>query len=367
MTMPNARRLTLVLTAFASFLAVDAFSICGASEPTAEQTEETSVGVIDQISAEEILLAAAQESAGGRTRNWLRRRFVCADDLTCYAMAVDEPWQRTAGDRPVVIVVHGYNSSPARNQAMANAIRAAGYPCGTFAYPNDYSIAASAQLLSSQLRQFARTFPNRRVIVVCHSMGSIVARACVEDSLYDPGNVDRLIMIAPPNNGTMIAHFAIGSDVWEHWLARREGSLWRRFHDSVVDGLGEAADDLCPGSPFLAELNSRPRNPRVAYTVILGTGALMTEAELEWVRTSIVERFEQVPGTRSSAVRLNRLLANVDELVEGRGDGVVSVERGRLAGVADTLVLPFGHLAVTGEPSTAVVQEVQAAVLERLN
>jgi hypothetical protein len=197
-------------------------------------------------------------------------------------------------------------------------------------------------------------------------MGSIVARACVEDSLYDPGNVDRLIMIAPPNHGTMIAHFAIGSDVWEHWLARSEGGLWLRFHDSIVDGLGEAAGDLCPGSTFLAELNSRPRNPRVAYTVILGTGAMMTEEEMEWVRTSVVERFERVPGTRSSAVRLNRLLAEVDELVEGRGDGVVSVERGRLAGVADTLVLPFGHLAVTGEPSTAVVQEVQAAVLARL-
>jgi pimeloyl-ACP methyl ester carboxylesterase len=327
---------------------------------------QSSASVVDHESAEQILLAAAQESAGGRTRNWLRRRFVCGDDLKCYCLSVDESWQRTAGERPVVIVVHGYNSSPTRNQAMVSAIRAAGYPCGTFAYPNDYSIAASAQLLSSQLRRFARDHPERRIVLVCHSMGGIVARACVEDSLYDPGNVDRLILIAPPNNGTMLARLAVGSDVWEHWLARREGSLWQRLHDSIVDGLGEAADDLCPGSTFLAELNSRPRNPGVAYSVILGTGALMTEEEMEWIRTSVVERFTSVPGTRSCAVRLNRLLAEVDELVEGRGDGVVSVERGRLPGVADTLVLPFGHLAVTGEPSTAVVKDVQAAVLARL-
>ena len=43
------------------------------------------------------------------------------------------------------------------------------------------------------------------------------------------------------------------------------------------------------------------------------------------------------------------------------------VARGRLNGVSDTLVLPFGHLAVTGEPATDVVRQVQAAVLERLN
>jgi hypothetical protein len=42
------------------------------------------------------------------------------------------------------------------------------------------------------------------------------------------------------------------------------------------------------------------------------------------------------------------------------------VKRGRLEGVDDTLVLPFGHLAVTGEPNSAVVRDVQKAVLQRL-
>jgi pimeloyl-ACP methyl ester carboxylesterase len=333
----------------------------------AEIPAESTANGLDCRSTEAILLEATHESFGGRTRNWLRRKFVCEDDLACFQVAVDGPWQKTAGDRPVVIVVHGYNSSPTRNQAMVGAIADAGFPCGTFAYPNDYSIAASAQLLSSQLRQFARTYPGRQVNLVCHSMGGLVARACVEDALYDPGNVDRLIMIAPPNSGTVIAHFAMGTDLWEHWLARRDGNPWRRLHDSVVDGLGEAADDLCPGSPFLGELNARPRNPRVAYSVILGTGARMSEAELEWVRESVLERLAQVPGAKPSAIRLQRMLSDIDELVEGKGDGVVAVDRGRLAGVSDTLVLPFGHLAVTGEPSTDVVRDVQAAVLDRLN
>jgi pimeloyl-ACP methyl ester carboxylesterase len=311
--------------------------------------------------------AAAKETLGGRCRCWLRTKMVRDVDLSCYGIVLDEDWQKADPAKPVVIVVHGYNSSPARNAAMAQSIRTAHFACGAFSYPNDYSIVSSAQLLSSELRRFRREQPDRRVILVCHSMGGMVARACIEDSLYDPGNVDRLVLIAPPNCGTAVANFAIGTDLWEHWLARRDGGPWRRIHDSIVDGLGEAAGELCPESTFLVDLNSRPRNPRVKYSVILGTGARMTDAEVEWIRESVLHKLAKAPGAKSGVERLEALLGDMDELVEGKGDGVVAVSRGRLNGVSDTLVLPFGHLAVTGEPATDVVRQVQAAVLERLN
>jgi len=197
-------------------------------------------------------------------------------------------------------------------------------------------------------------------------MGSLVARACIEDPLYDPGNVDRLIMIAPPTHGSMIAHFAAGTDVWEHWISRKSGGPWRRVRDSIVDGLGEAAADLCPGSPFLHDLNARPRNPNVRYTILLGTGARISEAQLDWVRESICEKIAQMPGGDRSADRLAAILKDMDELIDGKGDGVVAVKRGRLDGVSDTLVMPFGHLAVTGEPRDDVLRQVQRAVLERV-
>jgi pimeloyl-ACP methyl ester carboxylesterase len=245
-------------------------------------------------------------------------------------------------------------------------IREAGIPCGTFSYPNDYLVRNSAQLLTSELRRFKCQYPERRVYLVCHSMGSLVARACVEDSLYDPGNVDRLIMIAPPTHGTIIAHFAVGTDLYEHWLARRQGWPMQRLRDSVVDGLGEAATDLCPHSDFLNELNARPLNPRVRYTVLLGTGARLTEAQVDWIRKSVCDSLAKVPGGTRSAEELDALLADIDELVEGKGDGVVAVKRGRLDGVSDTLVLPFGHIAVTAEPKDSVLVSVQHAVLERV-
>jgi pimeloyl-ACP methyl ester carboxylesterase len=288
-------------------------------------------------------------------------------DLKRYRLMLDEDWQRSPAEQPIVVLVHGFNSTPDQNGALMKPIDAADLPWGTFAYPNDYTIPSSARLLSCELRRFAVRYPQRRVVLVCHSMGSLVARACVESRELNPGNVERLIMIAPPTHGTLIAHFAVGTDVWEHWLARRDGGPWRRMRDSVIDGLGEAADDLCPGSEFLRELNGQRINPRVRYSVLLGTGACLEEAQVAWIRDTVCEKLAKVPGAAASAERLEAILNDIDELVEGKGDGIVAVKRGRLDGVADTLVMPFGHMSVTGEPrDDEVLKQVQREVLARV-
>jgi len=312
--------------------------------------------------------APAQALACDRdgARAWLRRHVVRNSDLARYGIRMDAGWETADAAKPIVILVHGFNSSPQQNAALMIPIREAGFPCGTFAYPNDYLVQKSTRLLASELRHFAQQYPRRRVILVCHSMGGLVARGCLEDPQSDPGNVDRLIMIAPPTHGSMIAHFAVGTDAWEHWLARRDGWPWERARDSIVDGLGEAASDLCPKSEFLTELNSRPLNPRVRYTVLLGTGARLSESQALWIRESVCDCLAKCPGGERSAKELEALLADIDELIEGKGDGVVAVKRGRLVGVDDTLILPFGHIAVTGEPNGELLHNVQRVVLERV-
>jgi pimeloyl-ACP methyl ester carboxylesterase len=320
--------------------------------------------------AEELLLERAGDAATDcnryRARSWLRKKIVCDDDLECYGLVLDENWEQKPVDQLVVVLVHGFNSSPLKNEGLMAPIRAAGFACGSFAYPNDYTILSSVQLLSEELQRFHRQHPQRRIALVCHSMGSLVARACIESALYDPGNVARLIMIAPPTHGTVLAHFAIGTDLWEHWLSRRSGGPWRRMRDSVIDGLGEAADDLCPGSAFLEELNGRGLNPRVRYTILLGTNACLKEGQTVWIRDSVCEHIARLPGGEASAERLSALLSDIDELVDGKGDGIVAVKRGRLDGVADTLVLPFGHVSVTGEARHEVQRAVQQVVLARV-
>jgi pimeloyl-ACP methyl ester carboxylesterase len=308
----------------------------------------------------------ADTSRPFRKRQWIRSKVVSEKDLSKYCLALDDDWQQAAAEKHVAILIHGFNSTPAKNDGLIAPVRAAGFACGTFAYPNDYTLPAAAELLSQELQKFAAANPARRVALVCHSTGGLVARACVEDAALDPGNVERLIMIAPPTHGSQLARFACGTDLWEHWLTRKDGWPWTRFHDSIVDGLGEAADELCPDSQFLGELNARPRNPRVQYTILLGTRACATDAELAWVRENICERLMKVPGVDGKAQRLNALLADIDEIVEGKGDGVVAVKRGRLAGVDDTVVLPFCHMAVGRETDDPELASVYEAVLERL-
>jgi hypothetical protein len=197
-------------------------------------------------------------------------------------------------------------------------------------------------------------------------MGGLVARACLEDKELDPGNVTRLVMIAPPTHGTMLAHIAVATDVWEHWLGRPDGGPWRRCRDSVIDGLGEAADDMVPGSTFLTDLNARPRNPNVRYAIFLGTCASVSEGEMKWMRTALQETGGNCPGLRDCTGRFDNLLSDMEELVEGKGDGVVALKRGRLNGVDDVLVLPFGHLTCTGPVDCDATRQVQEELLNRL-
>jgi pimeloyl-ACP methyl ester carboxylesterase len=299
-------------------------------------------------------------------RGWVREKVVTERDLAKYRLTLDNEWQRAPADNCVVVLIHGFNSTPARSDGLMAPIRAAKYPCGTFAYPNDYTLSYSAELLSRELKQFAHDHPHRRVALVCHSTGGLVARACLENAELDPGNVDRLIMIAPPTHGSQLARFACGTDVWEHWLTRTRGWPWTRVRDSIVDGLGEAADELCPESAFLTDLNGRPRNSRVRYSILLGDDACMTDAEVAWIRENVCERILAMPGIDGHAERLDAALADVDELIDGKGDGVVAVKRGRLDGVDDIVVMRFSHMAVGAAANKADLSAVYQAVLERL-
>jgi pimeloyl-ACP methyl ester carboxylesterase len=304
-------------------------------------------------------------------RRWAREQLSEPDDATRYGLQLDDAWQDAAAaapSLPLAVLIHGFNSTPARNMAILAPLRAAGFPTAVFTYPNDADISESAALLSRDLKAFAAEHPGVPISLVTHSMGGLVARACVEDPALDPGNVARLVMIAPPTHGSMLAHASFGTDLWEHWLARREGNPWRRFRDSVVDGLGEAADELVPGSPFLSELNARPRNANIRYAIFLGTHAAISEREFANLRWVLRKSMKSEHLGRIVAP-VDNVVEDLDEVVDGRGDGVVSIERGRLEGVDDVVLLAFDHFSCTGDVDDRdgnAVRQLQAELLARL-
>jgi pimeloyl-ACP methyl ester carboxylesterase len=307
--------------------------------------------------------AKAPLSRYARCKAWFKSAFVTEADLAQYGMKLDADWETKPVECDVVVLIHGFNSTSQRNGALIKAVRQAGHPCATFNFPNDDELNTAAALLSRELHRFSALYPQRRVTLLAHSAGGLAARACIENRALDPGNVHKLIMIGTPNHGSVLARAAIGMDICEHgWMFGRGG-----LHAAIADGMCEMRVDLQPCSEFLTKLNARGLNEHVQYTLLLGTGGSVTQWEMDASRYAFRQCAKPLPQfLEDKALRFDKKLAELDEIIAGRGDGAVAVRRSRLDGVKDTVLLGFEHLSVTGEPTTSAIRRVHEVVLERL-
>ncbi len=310
-------------------------------------------------------LRTAGRWAKSYARSLVVERFGTPERRTRFGLELDADWQKAPLDKGLVILVHGYQSRPERHDSILKEVRAAGIPCGVLRYPNDQPLEASAALLAKELRRVAEAQADRPVTILALSMGGLIARAVIENPSLDPGNVRRLIMVGTPNQGSKVAQYAMGADLFEFLVRSPQGSLTKRLYASVEDGLGEAAGDLRPGSDFLHTLNARRRNPKVRYSLFLGTGGPLDEESLKRWRERIGEQGQGRGLVRFLTREVERSLEDLDEVIRGKGDGVVAVDRGRLEGVEETVVLGFAHGRMMDGQSRAS-RDLRAELLKRL-
>jgi pimeloyl-ACP methyl ester carboxylesterase len=249
----------------------------------------------------------------------------------------------------LVLLVHGLDEQGGIWDDLAPALHGAGYHVARFDYPDDGPLTASADLLGRSLRDL-RARGVRRVDIVCHSMGGLIAR----DVLTRPGvyagravghadlpDVERLIMFGTPNTGSRLARAEVLGEVRQQ-VARWEESAWARppgrrsWRRGGTDGHGEAAGDLLPGSAYLVDLNARGLPEGVSITAVVGLVAQPEEGRLSRLASS--RALELVTAGHGREVA--RGLASVAERV---GDGVVPASSARLAGVEDTVVIGASH------------------------
>jgi pimeloyl-ACP methyl ester carboxylesterase len=333
---------------------------------TLRMTETEAVG--DGGKPGQVLRIVVQKAAFRDAKARLRSRLKSTDSNQ-WGLKFDGEELSQPHRKRIVVLVHGYNSRPEKLAGLASALQTTEdlhRVVWSFRYPNDGPVRGSGKLLASELTRLRKAHPNARVAIIAHSMGGLVARTAIEDAELDPGNVEQLIMVATPNQGSQLAFLPGGFDLLEH-LAKKSDADVGRLKASFVDGLNEARGDLRPGSEFLTELNARPRNPRVAYSIILGNDAALSPESvaeltqwLEWAQKK--SKTLQIIGPR-----LDPIVNDPSEFTRGEGDGVVAVERGRLAGVKDTIVLPFRHNAITGKIESEVEQKLLRAIIERLD
>ncbi|MGB7158462.1 MAG: hypothetical protein WBD40_10385, partial [Tepidisphaeraceae bacterium] len=176
--------------------------------------------------------------------------------------------QEVDESRAMTILVHGLDCNRINWAPMASYLEGQGHQVAYFTYPSDQPLADSAAMLRDRVNGLREVFPNLLINVLTHSMGALVAREFIEGPDYT-GGIERLIMIAPPNHGSKWASLRWALEVQEHYYLWRDEPTWHPTW-AITDGLGEAGRDLKAKSPFIKQLNDRPRREGVRYTIIAG-------------------------------------------------------------------------------------------------
>jgi pimeloyl-ACP methyl ester carboxylesterase len=284
------------------------------------------------------------DDLAGRAEREARRRMR-------YGMSARRSYRPNDPGRPTVCLVHGLNSSSRGFVHMVGPLEEAGYGVVIFDYPFNRSLEDSCTRFRRDWQEFRRAQGETQPwAIVAHSMGALVARGLVEDPALPAAEVSSLILIAPVNQGSSLAR----AQALRQWLEGLQAVRGKTAADPLAylgDGLGEAAADLLPGSTFLTALNARPRRAGVPYHILAGdAGFLPLEARRRFEGQLITLR--QQGGLLAGLGKLvsRDVLAQLDELSDGTGDGCVSVERSRLEGVADHVTIHANHAELIRAP-----------------
>jgi len=134
-----------------------------------------------------------------------------------------------------------------------------------------------------ELSEFLRQFKNEKILLVCHSMGGLVARKYLAKHLTNH-NISKLILLGTPNMGILSLKFnffpllleitasVVALVIENYWLfliafIALAYDLFSYFRG--VKLISKAVDAMKPGSKFLNGLNSMKLPVNVEYAVIL--------------------------------------------------------------------------------------------------
>lgn len=271
---------------------------------------------------------------------------------TKYGMRALKSYRPNDLSRPTICLVHGLNSSSGGFVHMITPLEEAGYGVVVYDYPYNRNLTESSAQFTRAWQAFRRSVGEKHPwAIVAHSMGALVARSFVEDPAASTvSEISSLIMVAPVNQGSSLAK----AQTFLQLLNGVQAIQNKKTTEALAhlgDGLGEAAEDLTPGSRFLTALNQRPRRDGVPYHIVAGdVGIVSGEA-----RRTVEERINAIRKERGLLGGLTRfatadLSTRLDEVSDGFGDGCVSVASSRLPGVTDHVVIHANHAELIRAP-----------------
>ena len=249
----------------------------------------------------------------------------------------------------VVVLIHGLDEPGNLWMDLIPALEIEGYFVCEFRYPNDQPIRDSSALLALKMNELKGWGANQ-VILVAHSMGGLVSREFLTSPAinYDHAKdisqipkVDAFIMLGTPNYGSEWARLRTFIELHDQGMHLLKGE--GHFLLGILDGTGEAKNDILPGSQFLEKLNQRTLPEDIPVTLVAGVVSPFSEKDLE----EAMQGWEKSLG-ENSFEKITFLKENLGKLVNGIGDGCVSLDSARLDEVEDFVIVEASHRSMIG-------------------
>lgn len=203
--------------------------------------------------------------------------------LESLALRADPP--RAPTDRVPVLFLHGYFSNRAILRSLVRSLEAGGAgPLYTFNFRGlTTPIDALVAQLAGQVDEIARATTQPKVVLVCHSMGGLVARAYL--ARHGAGKVAKVVTMGSPHHGTALARLGPGGN------ARQ-----MRHASEFLAALARVEGEGGPGCPVTS-----------IYSVHDNLVAPQDTSRLPWARNVAIHGVGHVDMLRSGL--LHRLLA----------------------------------------------------------
>ena len=194
-----------------------------------------------------------------------------------------------------VVLFHGLARTDRSMRPLEQRLEAAGFRVENLRYPStDHEPEVLVEAIAERLE--ACCAEASRLHFVTHSLGGILLRAHLAERR--PGNLGRVVMLAPPNQGSELVDALQGAGLFE-WI------------------FGPTAAQLGTGE---GSLPNRLPPPDYEVGVIAGSRSVNPAGSL---------------------------------VIEGENDGTVAVEHTKLPGMADFLVVPHSHTFIMRSETVA--------------